>query len=94
MRTRLPLEAICWIAGLTSLYFLSSPGSSHFSLCPLSFLNTWCPGCGLGRSINFFLHGDLAASVRMHWFGIPAFFILSWRIFELIRKFLLPLKVT
>ncbi|WP_332911961.1 DUF2752 domain-containing protein [Algoriphagus boritolerans] len=40
---------------------------SHLSLCPLNQLGfEWCPGCGLGRSMNLLAHGDFQASWSMH----------------------------
>ena len=77
------IEWFCWVAALTLLYF-ANPYAHHFSLCPLDNLGvTWCPGCGLGRSISLLMHGELQESIRMHWLGIPALFIIVHRIFNL-----------
>jgi hypothetical protein len=46
---------------------------------------TWCPGCGLGHSIAYFMHGDIYHSFHAHWLGIPAFFIICHRIYVLIK---------
>ncbi|HEY0900333.1 MAG TPA: DUF2752 domain-containing protein [Sphingobacteriaceae bacterium] len=94
MRSRIPVEVICWCSALILLYFLVPPFKGHFSLCPLSILDFPCPGCGLGRSLHYFLHGEIRASIQMHWFGIPAFFILGYRILQLLRNFVLTLKET
>jgi len=47
---------------------------------------TWCPGCGLGHSIAFLLHGDLRNSFHAHWLGVPALIIILYRIFDLISQ--------
>ncbi|WP_225860270.1 DUF2752 domain-containing protein [Chitinophaga pendula] len=44
--------------------------SSHHSLCLLRQTGiSWCPGCGLGHSIHFFLHGNWNAAFHYHWLG-------------------------
>jgi hypothetical protein len=89
----LPLELITWICAILFLAFTAS-GSEHSSLCPLDNIGlTWCPGCGLGRSIRFLLHGEFSLSIQHHWFGIPAFIILIYRIMQLFKIFLLNLKL-
>ncbi|WP_242689299.1 DUF2752 domain-containing protein [Pedobacter sp. SYSU D00535] len=50
---------------------------------------SWCPGCGLGRSIIFLLHGELLASLNLHYFGLPALAILVLRIYTLTKKYFL-----
>ncbi|WP_245681362.1 DUF2752 domain-containing protein [Arcticibacter eurypsychrophilus] len=56
-------------------------------MCPLANLGlTWCPGCGLGRSIASILHGNLSQSFHYHWFGIPGLLILISRISSLGTK--------
>jgi len=84
-----PLELIFWITAL-ALLALAEPADprqhSHFTLCPLANLGwTWCPGCGLGRSLTQLFHGHVAESLKEHWFGIPALMILGYRIFSLGR---------
>ena len=87
MNVKYLLELFFWLGALFSLA-LSDPAAQHFSLCPLFNLGiSWCPGCGLGRALSSLLHLDFAASLRHHWFGIPAFFILLNRIGQLSRKF-------
>jgi hypothetical protein len=46
---------------------------------------TWCPGCGLGHSIAFLLHGDIKNSFHAHWIGVPALIIIVYRIVVLAR---------
>ena len=89
MKLKVSLELCCWMGAL-ALLALAEPAAHHFSLCPLYNLGlSWCPGCGLGRSVSSLLHLDLAGSIKYHWFGIPAFFILVNRIWQLSQKFLL-----
>ncbi|WP_229738715.1 DUF2752 domain-containing protein [Parapedobacter pyrenivorans] len=74
------------MSALILLYF-SNPHSHHFTLCPLENAGIdWCPGCGLGRSISLFMHGEIQASFRMHWLGIPAFFVIAHRIYRLSQR--------
>ena len=80
-------ELLFWVAALVALAFTDPSGPAHFSLCPLKAMGiTWCPGCGLGHSIAFFMHGDIRNSFHAHWLGIPAFFIILYRIYDLVRQ--------
>lgn len=92
MLRKWPLELIVWVGAIT-IFSVSYPKTiNHFTLCPIENLGfLWCPGCGLGRSISYLLHGDLKLSVEQHWFGIPAFCILIFRIVQLFKKFALNL---
>lgn len=81
---RIPLELICWIAAFVFLG-VAKPAvyheGLHFTFCPLANLGmSWCPGCGLGRSITHFFHGNIRESIQYHWLGIPAVLIISYRI--------------
>jgi len=77
-------ESLCWLISLTVLFFINPENQQHFTLCPLKNLGiNYCPGCGLGRSISFFLHGDMRASFQAHVLGIPAFFIIVHRIYSI-----------
>jgi len=81
-----PLELMCWVAALI-LLAISNPQEHNFTFCPFANMGiTWCPGCGLGRSISGLLHGDLYSSLRFHWFGIPALAILLHRMLSLIKN--------
>lgn len=58
---------------------------SHFILCPFRLAGiTWCPGCGIGHSISWLLHGNIHNAFRAHWLGIPALVIILYRMSELI----------
>lgn len=81
------LEVFIWVGALVWLATSSSDFSGHSSVCPLRGLGwSFCPGCGLGRSIILLFKGDLSGSFAMHPFGIPAVGILFWRIVTLVRK--------
>jgi hypothetical protein len=83
-----PLEAFVWLCGIAGLAFVT-PGDNHFSICPLKLAGLdFCPGCGLGSSISFLLHGEIIASLKAHPLGIMAFFLLSYRIIELTKNYL------
>jgi len=87
-----PLELLAWLTALLWLA-LFSRAEHHFTLCPFANIGIeWCPGCGFGRSLRHLLHGDLAASIQSHWFGVPGFLILLYRIYTLCCQFLLSLK--
>lgn len=86
MLKRFPLEALCWLAGLLSLA-LSDSAPSHFTLCPLKNMGVdFCPGCGLGRSITLFFHGQFIDSLHAHPMGIFAVIVLSFRIISLTKQ--------
>ncbi|WP_317615108.1 DUF2752 domain-containing protein [Parapedobacter composti] len=82
----LPLELVCWITALVALY-LTNPHEHHFTVCPLENMGVgWCPGCGIGRSIALLMHGEITASLAMHWLGIPAFLVIIHRIYILLKQ--------
>ncbi|MCU0356491.1 MAG: DUF2752 domain-containing protein [Cyclobacteriaceae bacterium] len=57
---------------------------NHVAVCPLALSGLdFCPGCGLGRSVSHLLHGQWRESWAMHPLGIPAFLILTYRIYSL-----------
>jgi len=86
------LELITWIAILIIL-FLPMPAETHFTLCPLQNAGfEHCPGCGLGRSANMALRGDIINSLQMHPLGIFAIIVIVFRIFALINDFYKPSK--
>ncbi|MHB8205860.1 DUF2752 domain-containing protein [Mucilaginibacter sp.] len=80
-------ELTFWIAALIALGASHPSQATHFTLCPLKLMGiTWCPGCGMGHAIAFLLHGDLRNSFHAHWLGVPAFIIILYRIYDLIRQ--------
>ena len=87
--SRIPVELIFWIAALV-LLAAADPAQhqegKHFTFCPLATIGlSWCPGCGLGRSITQLFHGELRESLHYHWLGIPAVLIIGYRIIVLGR---------
>ena len=89
----LPVEAIVWTVGLMILAMYNPHHESHMSMCVLSNLGfKYCPGCGLGRSISYFLHGDIMLSLTTHPIGITAVTILGYRIYRSSIDYLKRLK--
>ncbi|MFA5831888.1 MAG: DUF2752 domain-containing protein [Bacteroidota bacterium] len=79
------IELICWCTALLFLFLFNPMIASSFSFCLLHNAGlSFCPGCGLGRSISFLLHGDISSSFRTHLLGIPAVIVLMYRIMQLI----------
>lgn len=80
------LEAAIWISALIFLAFINNPGHTHFILCPIKNLGfRFCPGCGLGNSISYLLHGDFYNSFLSHPLGSIALTVLIIRIIHLIK---------
>lgn len=79
-------EAVIWITALL-LLAVDDPGAHHYTLCPFhnAGLNI-CPGCGLGRSITLFFHGEITTSLQTHPLGIAAVFMLTYRAVKLILR--------
>ena len=85
---QVPFEALFWVGALLLLAYADA-AAPHFTLCPLQNAGvTFCPGCGLGRSISLLFHGDIDASFEMHPLGIFAVFVLSFRIVDLTKQYL------
>jgi hypothetical protein len=58
----------------------------HFSFCIFKLLGIdFCPGCGIGHSISYIFHGDIAASFSAHPLGMFAIVVIIYRIFTLIK---------
>ncbi len=87
MLKKIPREAAVWIVALAALALIDPADTSHFTLCPLANAGfEFCPGCGLGRSIAYLFHGDVAASWEAHPLGVFAVIVLSYRIVSLTLK--------
>ncbi len=83
---RIGLETVTLIAAFFYLGLHNPYVQTAFSICPLENLGfRYCPGCGLGRSVSFLLHGDVARSLETHILGIPATIILLFRTFFLLN---------
>jgi len=79
-------EAWIW---LVALIFLASnhPGGHHYSFCLFNNLGiSFCPGCGIGRSITLFFNGSIKDSFLCHPLGIPAVILLSARIYNVLKN--------
>lgn len=88
MYRRLPFEAIVWTTGLLVLAF-SDIKTGHYTICPLAYADiTFCPGCGLGRSINLLFAGRIGESLQAHPLGILAALILATRVLTLSKQYL------
>ena len=79
-------EWFFWITALALLFFMQADTPSP-TLCIFRWLNIdHCPGCGLGHSIHYALHGQFAASFKYHPMGIAAVLIILNRIKQLSFK--------
>src|SRR5688500_7049188 len=84
-----PVEAALWCAGLLILALMDVRHETHFTICPFYHLGfDFCPGCGLGRSISYFFHGEIILSLKSHPLGIFAVIVLSLRIINLSKLYL------
>jgi hypothetical protein len=82
----IPVELITWVACILAILTIN-PSSDSFSLCPLDNLGlTWCPGCGLGRSMNLLARGEFKASWEMHPLASLAYAVIFHRIWVLIKQ--------
>jgi threonine/homoserine efflux transporter RhtA len=64
------LEQGTWLAALAVLYLMEPGGPS---LCLFKAVGlSQCPGCGMGTSVHYALHGQFGPSLDAHWLGIPA----------------------
>jgi hypothetical protein len=73
-------ELLIWSFALLYLVIIDPSHRAELSICPIHQMGfSWCPGCGLGRSLSFLLHGSIAASFETHWLGIPASIIIVYR---------------
>ena len=79
-------EIIFWATAIFVLFASNPSDHSHYSLCIFKNLGfTYCPGCGLGHSISWLLHGNVAASFNAHPLGIFALPIIFYRIITLAK---------
>jgi hypothetical protein len=87
-------ELIFWVAALILLGMSDPAAATHFTLRPSKLMGiNWCPGCGMGHSIAFLLHGDISNFFRAHWLGIPALVVICHRIYVLFRQQVLQQKL-
>ena len=80
-------EAIAWALALFIPVFINPHAETHFSWCFFDNIGlSWCPGCGLGRSIALLYHGELAASFKAHPLGMFAVMVLLYRIVTIVFR--------
>ena len=88
--SRVPAEALIWLAGLVCLALLDPHAAQHYTICPLASAGfDFCPGCGLGRSITLLFHGMPAESFKAHPLGLFAVAVLIQRIYSLTKTTLI-----
>ena len=85
-------ELAVWSTGLVCLAIMNPSDTKHFSLCFFKWVGlSFCPGCGVGHSISWLMHGNILQSFQVHPLGIFALIILLCRIFTLIKTEVLQL---
>ncbi|MBW8686013.1 DUF2752 domain-containing protein [Chitinophaga rhizophila] len=83
---RINYELIIWPTALILLFLMDPYSDNGPGFCMLKRIGiTWCPGCGMGHSISFLLHGQWKASLQAHFLGPFALPLLTYRIFQLGR---------
>jgi len=88
MIRKIPVEAVIWLLSLMALALHKPTETNHFTLCPLYNLGfDFCPGCGLGHSVSYLLHGEIHRSFEAHPLGIFAVIVLSCRIIQLSKLY-------
>jgi hypothetical protein len=86
IRRALDLEILFFSSGLIYLAVINPNQEGHFNFCLARFFGfEHCPGCGLGRSISYFLHGEVVASLKTHPLGIATVLILIARFYKLLK---------
>jgi hypothetical protein len=84
------LELLCWITALVALFLLpENKTGASFCLSTLLGLGH-CPGCGIGHSIHYALHLQIATSFQYHPLGVFAVIVIFFRI----KQLLYPVKST
>ena len=76
------MELLFWTISLFLLFVLNP--SNESTLCILHNIGlNQCLGCGLGKSIHYFLNLNFFESINHHWFGPISVFIILNRIYKL-----------
>jgi len=82
---KINIELIAWPLGLILLYTMK-PDENAGSLCLLKHIGIpFCPGCGLGHGIHYFLHGQWSAAIHHHWLSPLVVVVLLYRTLQLAR---------
>jgi len=81
------LELLFWIIALVYLLVINPENSNHFSFCPIKNLGfEFCPGCGLGKGISYFLHFHIKAAFFAHPLSVFATVLIISRIMVLTKN--------
>jgi hypothetical protein len=91
LHRRLPVELFFWVAGLFYLASINPDGEGVLSLCALHAIGFPCPGCGLGASLSYLMHGELTRAFASHPLGLFALPVIIHRIVVLLKQMLLSL---
>lgn len=78
-----------WVALSTGLLLMGllDPFSSADSYCVIDrFGFSFCPGCGLGKSISHTFRGDLSASISAHPAGLFAILVIAGRVLSIFHR--------
>ncbi|MER3524095.1 MAG: DUF2752 domain-containing protein [Ignavibacteria bacterium] len=77
----IPCEPIIWSAALLYLAAIHPDADDLPTLCVAKLVGfAGCPGCGLGASVSYALHGEFARSWMAHPLGIFVVVVLVHRI--------------
>ncbi|MDQ6889071.1 MAG: DUF2752 domain-containing protein [Bacteroidota bacterium] len=80
-------ELSFWLSSLFLLAFMNPGTDPHYSFCLLKLIGIKiCPGCGLGHSIHYLLHGDFSRSFAAHPLGSFALIVILRRIIKLAQS--------
>ncbi|MFY0252961.1 DUF2752 domain-containing protein [Chitinophaga sp. 30R24] len=80
---KINIELMVWPLGLILLYYIN-PNAKGNSLCLLKRAGlSFCPGCGLGHGIHYFLHGQWEMAFHHHWLSPLVVVVLGYRIVQL-----------
>jgi len=80
-----------WLLALLYLSLIDPTATDHVQLCIFKWFGfSWCPGCGLGHSVSWLLHGHLQQSWDHHPLGIFALPVLIHRIYILLKNIFNP----
>ena len=78
-------EMTAWLSALIVIACMNTAGQG-FTFCVFKMAGfSWCPGCGLAHAMAYAMHGEILASVKAHWFGLPALVIITNRIIVLAK---------
>lgn len=87
------LELAVWVSVLGILFFIT-PENGHHTLCPLDNMGfDFCWGCGIGRSMHYFLIGEWTQSIEHHFAGWLAVLVILYRIIQLVRYRVFKIKI-